>query len=109
MKISKLLAVILAFTAFAVFCIFEGSDLMLNIGATVLIITSFALAGMYVKYSKLERITPPNLCPKCKDGVMCELRSLSVKMCNSCGHNVPWKLKEGQIPLIANNRQVKKK
>lgn len=108
MKANKILITVLAFTAFATFCIFEGSDLMLNIGATVLIGICACIAVYMAwdahRHHKLE----DNVCPACKDGVMCALRSLNVKMCSSCGHNVPWKLKHGQLPLVANNRQVKK-
>lgn len=47
-------------------------------------------------------------CPACADGMMVALRSQNVKTCSSCGHSTPWELKEGQLPLIANNRQTRR-
>lgn len=47
-------------------------------------------------------------CPSCGKGVMCAIRSQQIKMCSSCAHTVPWELKPGQLPLVTNNRQVKR-
>lgn len=112
MKIAKIMFAIVIFSAFAAFCIFEGSHLMMNIGALVLVgVCMFGAAygvTCAIQSSKIIK-SVENLCPACADGILCPLRSLSVKRCQSCGHSVPWELKEGQLPLVANNRQVKKK
>lgn len=47
-------------------------------------------------------------CPKCGNTILSPLRSQYVKKCTSCGYEVEWKLDPGQMPLIRNNRMVKK-
>lgn len=43
-------------------------------------------------------------CPQCDSKNFFELSSYFQKRCVGCGHVVSWPLKEGQAPLIANNR-----
>ena len=37
-------------------------------------------------------------------GALVALRSQNIKKCADCGCEVIWKLAEGQLPLVANNR-----
>lgn len=52
------------------------------------------LAELAAKYGP-----DPNGCPEC-GGPYIPLRSMNKKICNGCGATVPWKLKEGQKPLL---------
>ena len=55
------------------------------------ILLFLVIAAAYVRYTVWrEKKESKTLCPKCKDGTMHPLQSLSVKMCNSCGHNEKW-------------------
>ena len=47
---------------------------------------------------------PKNTCPECL-APLHPIRSQFIKMCGSCDYQEPWELKEGQKPLITNNRQ----
>ncbi len=46
-------------------------------------------------------------CPKC-GGPLVPLRSLLLKLCTDCQHEVPWPLAPGQPPLITTNRDKRK-
>lgn len=46
-------------------------------------------------------------CPKC-GGPLVPLRSLLLKLCTDCQHEVPWPLNPGQPPLITTNRDKRK-
>lgn len=48
-----------------------------------------------------------NDCPKC-GGPLVPLRSLLLKLCNDCKHEVAWPLEPGQPPLITTNRDKRK-
>lgn len=48
-----------------------------------------------------------NECPECSSPLSL-MRSTSLKECTSCGYKDEWKLDEGQLPLVANNRMVKR-
>lgn len=63
---------------------------------------SFAerLGFIVVNYAPL----PKNTCPECL-APLHPIRSQFIKMCGSCDYQEPWELKEGQKPLITNNRQ----
>ena len=47
-------------------------------------------------------------CPKCGTP-MVNLASINERQCIGCGHSEPWKLSEGQKPLINTSRGDKKK
>jgi hypothetical protein len=49
----------------------------------------------------------PKPCPKC-NSPLSSMRSTSLKECTSCDYKEEWKLDEGQLPLVANNRMVKR-
>ena len=44
-------------------------------------------------------------CEKCGSSVIVSYRSMNKRQCHDCGHVMPWNLKEGQAPLLGNNRQ----
>ena len=48
-----------------------------------------------------------NACPKCHSPLS-SMRSTSLKECTACGYKKEWPLDEGQLPLVANNRMVKR-
>jgi hypothetical protein len=56
-----------------------------------------------LKYSKHKFV-----CPNCCGTSPSMLRSISIKKCLDCGHESQWKLDKGQLPLVANNRMVKR-
>lgn len=47
-------------------------------------------------------------CPNCGCTDFSLLRSINTKKCIGCGHEIEWHLDEGQLPLICNNRMVKR-
>ncbi len=48
-----------------------------------------------------------NECPECSSP-LASMRSTSLKECTSCDYKVEWRLDKGQLPLVANNRMVKR-
>ena len=48
------------------------------------------------------------VCNHCGGDKWSLLRSMNIKKCIDCGREVEWKLDEGQLPLVANNRMVKR-
>lgn len=57
---------------------------------------------------KITRTVSNKNCPKCNCKELSLLRSLNVKKCTSCGHEIPWHLDPGQLPLVRSNRMVKR-
>lgn len=48
------------------------------------------------------------ICTECKCTILSPLRSLNIKKCTSCGHEMEWNLDPGQMPLVRSNRMVKR-
>lgn len=48
-----------------------------------------------------------NTCPNCHSPLS-SMRSTSLKECTNCDYKEEWKLDKGQLPLVANNRMVKR-
>lgn len=48
-------------------------------------------------------------CINCGCQQLSLLRSLNIKKCTSCGHEMKWNLDPGQMPLVRSNRMVKRK
>lgn len=44
-------------------------------------------------------------CEKCGGDGLVALRSINILHCADCNHRQPWKLKEGQKPLLGSSRQ----
>ena len=44
-------------------------------------------------------------CEKCGSSVIVAYQSMLKRQCEDCKHEMPWKKKEGQAPLLGNNRQ----
>jgi protein-arginine kinase activator protein McsA len=55
----------------------------------------------------LMQLRSKNECPECSSPLS-PMRSTSLKECTSCYYKEEWKLDKGQLPLIANNRMVKR-
>ena len=47
-------------------------------------------------------------CPHCADRNLIRYSSISKQQCSGCGALLPWDLKEGQKPLVSNNRDKRK-
>lgn len=47
-------------------------------------------------------------CPHCNDPHLIRYSSMRKQQCSSCGALLPWDLKEGQKPLVSNNRDKRK-
>lgn len=47
-------------------------------------------------------------CPKCGDPYMIEFSTHRLVRCSACDTDFPWPLKEGQPPLVTNNRDKRK-
>ena len=45
-------------------------------------------------------------CEKCGCDALVRFMSMNLLQCGDCGHQMVWKLKPGQKPLVGNNRQV---
>lgn len=48
-------------------------------------------------------------CPHCGDTRLVCMRSQFKKQCSGCGEWLPWELKEGQLPLVDNNRASRRR
>ena len=44
----------------------------------------------------LHSMVQKNKCPECEEGILIEFSSLNEKLCDTCEHKEPWKLKPGQ-------------
>lgn len=79
-----------------------------------LCITAFYLYKLKQLHKKLDKsfndvVTYTNkTCPQCHCQYLSPLRSLNIKKCTACGYEMEWKLDPGQLPLVANNRMVKR-
>ena len=49
------------------------------------------------------------VCRMCHSESLVRFSSLNKVYCNDCGAWLAWELKEGQQPIVTNNRQRKKK
>lgn len=71
----------------------------------------FALAHLLLETNAelcILRPTPTKpLCPACGDTVLVPLRTLSVKICPTCSHEVAWNLEPGRKPVIEGGRCIK--
>lgn len=71
------------------------------------------LLGIIFLFRYINRILvtdePKHKCTQCGCQQLSPLRSLNVKKCTSCGHEMEWNLDPGQLPLVRSNRMVKKK
>lgn len=85
------------------FCVFIVVCLILYLLSKVFLIPIKIKYWFMLKYSKHKFV-----CPKCCCTSASLLRSISIKKCLKCGHESEWKLNEGQLPLVANNRMVKR-
>ena len=47
-------------------------------------------------------------CPVCKDTRLIRYSSLGKSQCSNCGATIQWPLKEGQPPLVSNNRDTRR-
>ena len=47
-------------------------------------------------------------CPHCGDPHLIRYSSLKQQQCSKCGRLLPWELKEGQSPLVSNNRDKRR-
>lgn len=56
---------------------------------------------------RFGRITTKH-CPSCGSDVVIPLRSINLKICNSCKREFPWTLSEGQRPVVASSRADRK-
>ena len=43
-------------------------------------------------------------CPECNSTKLANFSSFQIKICTTCGVQIPWKLKEGQQPLVKYQR-----
>lgn len=75
------------------------NDLFLNIAATVIVAGAIGFALGFMTYKR----KPKPGCPEC-GAPLHPIRSQFIKMCGSCDYQEPWDLKEGQKPLVRNNR-----
>lgn len=70
---------------------------------------SLTLAGLalYKIYCKKAK---PKLaaCTNCGCTALSLLSSNNIKRCIACGHEMPWHLDPGQLPLVRSNRMVKR-
>lgn len=48
-------------------------------------------------------------CEKCDSTVIVNYRSMNKRQCEDCKHEMEWHKKEGQPPLLGNNRQTNTK
>lgn len=46
-------------------------------------------------------------CQKCNGERLRLFASLNYKQCDQCGHKMPWRLDEGQRPLVGPSRRIK--
>ncbi len=44
------------------------------------------------------------ICPHCGSDCMIPLRSINLKICNTCKRETPWTLDEDQKPVVTSNR-----
>jgi hypothetical protein len=44
------------------------------------------------------------ICPNCSNRDLVRLSTLNLKFCPDCHTWIPWKLSEGQQPIVTNNR-----
>lgn len=49
-----------------------------------------------------------NTCPLCKSTRITRMSSTRTLYCHDCERRIPWKLKDGQKPLIGSNRNLAK-
>ena len=75
----------------------------------------FGFIGIYTTVRWLYKLalnffnkTTVRKCHKCGCTELSYLRSLNVKKCTSCSHEMEWNLDPGQMPLVRNNRMVKR-
>lgn len=47
-------------------------------------------------------------CPHYNDPHLIRYSSISKQQCSNCGALLPWNLKEGQKPLVTNNRDKRR-
>lgn len=82
-------------------CIFGFSlGVILNLCCTYL--RNKQITNLHVKPSN------KNICANCECIYLSSLRSLNIKKCTSCGHEMNWNLDPGQLPLVRSNRMVKR-
>lgn len=64
---------------------------------------------LFFWYLNREPVSNKDTCMNCGCKHLSRLRSINIKKCTSCAHEMPWNLEPGQESLIQNNRKVKRK
>lgn len=75
----------------------------------LILLLSIPLGIAYQIYDSRQFKPKKHTCTQCGCEQLSQLRSINIKKCTSCGHEMEWNLDPGQMPLVRSNRMVKRK
>lgn len=63
----------------------------------------------YLRYQiRVRGMQTTKVCPQCFEECMVPLRSINLKICNGCGHEIPWQLGADQTSTLQPSRATRK-